>query len=503
MKSKHWLISLITAIGIVLPVLAVSPAERVRAADSVDLTLGGTGATSWNITNVKPGDSGNKSVTLSNVGTLGGFVTIWASNVTSISGPPLESKTGEPGEFADYLELNVSCPGLQTNLTLPVVIKNFPQSSTGVNYVRIDPLAAGGTVNLTWQWELPIQTGNNIQGDSISFNINYLLENLGVPEPPGGGGGGGGGGLPKPTSPPMVLRVDLGDNQTTMVGISANGTIESAIRQTDYSGNFTLAVDNSTRVTGFDAKALGRIELRIVEAPLVISENMTALSPVYRMVGYTQNREISEINFNPSAIITINYDPGNLPENAFPPFIARYADGSSFERFGLPPGSVFELGKARGVAYHASYFVVLAEMAPPPLLLPPNFRVSNLTISPPSAGMGQPVSVSVSIANEGDTGGSYELYLSIDGIVMDVKEVTVDAKGVVTPEFIVPNLAPGSHQVKVGGLSDELVVVSEPLPEVPMVNWLRIDLMVAVAVVVTLVALYLIIIRRSHQSPLE
>jgi len=160
-------------------VLAGSFSAPVKAADNpVDLVLGGEGATSWNISNIKPGDGGIKTVELHNAGSKNGFVTIWVSDIISGEGINPESETGdttEPGEFSDYLLLNLTADGLSSNINLPITINNLPQSATWSDYIELIPLKAGDTVDLQWDWELPTQTGNDVQGDNISFTINYLL----------------------------------------------------------------------------------------------------------------------------------------------------------------------------------------------------------------------------------------------------------------------------------------------------------------------------------------
>ena len=144
--------------------LVSSLSVTAQAQDPVDLELGGGGATSWDIGNIEPGDSGTKTVALHNAGYNDGFVTIWISDTVNSEGTNPESETGdttEPGELGDYLLLGLIYNGLDTNLSLPATIDNLPQSASDPNYIRISPLNAGDTVDLDWEWELPYQTGND------------------------------------------------------------------------------------------------------------------------------------------------------------------------------------------------------------------------------------------------------------------------------------------------------------------------------------------------------
>ncbi len=150
----------------------------------IDLVLGGEGATGWAIENIMPCDSGTQTVTLHNAGSADGFVIIWISNIVSgeCVNPESETDTTEPGELDDHLLFDLSATGLSTNLSLPTTINNLPQSIDDPNYIRISPLNDGDTITLNYDWELPCETGNEAQGDCLSFTINYLLEEF--PPPP-------------------------------------------------------------------------------------------------------------------------------------------------------------------------------------------------------------------------------------------------------------------------------------------------------------------------------
>lgn len=197
-----WFLSLAAALGLALfsslsvPVAAEEP-------PTVDLVLGGTGAVPWAIGNVVPGDSGISTVTLSNIGSQAGMVTIWISNISNTEGANPESETGntaEPGELSAYLTLTASGANLSTvNFSLPATIDDFPHNASDTKHIYINYLPAGGTIDLDWEWRLPPATGNDVQGDILSFTINYMLEELPpLPTPtptptatprPGGGGG--------------------------------------------------------------------------------------------------------------------------------------------------------------------------------------------------------------------------------------------------------------------------------------------------------------------------
>ncbi|MFC2004635.1 hypothetical protein ACFLUY_00245 [Chloroflexota bacterium] len=318
----------------------------------------------------------------------------------------------------------------------------------------------------------------------------------------------------EPPSPPPVIIVEkekekeavkpvlrtnvLGDERT--VEIEADGTLLKPLSLTDPNDHFLIDVDKGSRITSSDDVPITQIEVTIVEESIAFPGNAVTLSSIYKVTGYIDELEIPRINFDPSARLTILYDPRDLPENAFPPFVANYTEEQGWMRLETPPGSFFEVGKARALIHHASLFAVMAELVPPPLPLPAEFEVSNLTISPRTAQLGKPVIISLTIANESAVTGSYEIYLIINGIVRAVKEITLDGQSIETVSFEVSNLTAGKHQVKIAGLVGEFQIIraEAALPAEAAFGWIFTDLSVAVIIAMALLALYLII-RRSQR----
>ena len=159
--------------------LALS-ASPVAAADPVQITMGGTGTTPWSIGNIKPGDSGTQSLTIQNTGTDSGNLTIWVSNIVETEGTPIdfEPVPGTIGELGNYLTFTVASARFSSNIIMPALIGNLPQSVSDTDYLKVLTLTAGETVTLNWNWSLPAGTGNIVQGDGLSFDINYLLEQV-------------------------------------------------------------------------------------------------------------------------------------------------------------------------------------------------------------------------------------------------------------------------------------------------------------------------------------
>ena len=157
------------------------PHETYSKTYNVNLVLGGEGANGWSVDDVKPGKSGAWTVNLHNAGTECGVVYIWISDISDGEGMNPESETGntaEPGELTPYMLFDLYSSLLSTNLSLPSTINYFPQSTADATYLKIIRLNPGETATIDWQWAF-LETGspqNEVQGDSLSFSINYTLE---------------------------------------------------------------------------------------------------------------------------------------------------------------------------------------------------------------------------------------------------------------------------------------------------------------------------------------
>jgi hypothetical protein len=180
------------AVKILFFVLLLLPGPVV-AQGSIDLISGATHSFPWNASILKPGSSGTASIDLINNGTIDGTLSIWVANISQTDA------FGDGAALGNYMYFNVSNPRLVSTLQLPARIDAFPTAPLTENYLVISPVRSGETIPLTWTWEF-VDTGqlqNDAQGDSLRFDINYILMNgtpplpTVVPRPYSGYGGGG------------------------------------------------------------------------------------------------------------------------------------------------------------------------------------------------------------------------------------------------------------------------------------------------------------------------
>ena len=461
-------LALALTMGLALLSFLVIPAQAQSPA--IDLVIGGEEATSWNISDIKLGDSGTKIVRLHNAGSKAGFVTIWISDIVSSEGTNPESETGdttEPGELVDYLVFHLSCSRLDSNTSLPATLYELPQSSSGSRYVEIERLYAGETLALIWQWEF-LETGgpqNDAQGDSLSFTINYLLEEL----PSGGGGGGGGGGGDwAPTY--QWLEIDILGN-VILVKVSSSGKLLDSYVATDPDNKHKLELNKGTKITCTSGRIPRRIEMKVREEAVSTPIDMEIIGPAFELTGYTKDSVPCSVAFDQPAKLILSYNSSWLPQNTSSVFVASYDADQDWKELKLAPGGAAEVGEITALISHTSTFAILAKLEPsslPPSPLPAHFVATDLSIVPSQEQIwesitfvtrtGGSVTITANMANDGGCEGTHIVELKINGEIVDTREVTIEAGQEQWVSFTLSGMDYGQHKVEVAGMSGEFTV---------------------------------------------
>jgi hypothetical protein len=462
------------ALIIGLALIGFSPIPA-HAAAPVDLVLGGEGATSWNIENIKPGDSGTKTVELHNAGSEYGSVTIWISDIDEVD------HSGDGAALDNYLLFNLSCGRLSSSITLPVTIHELPQSASDPNYLKINTLYAGETVTIVWEWEFP-ETGepqNDAQGDSLSFSINYLLEEL------SSGSGDVG------TASYQQLEIDI-LGKVTVATVSSSGILHSSCLATDPDNKHTLEFNRGTRITCADGRIPRRIEMRLCEESLSPPEGMEMVGPAYDLTGYISGSVACPLIFDKPVELTLSYDPDWLPEDALSVLISTYEPENGWAELEPAYGGVAQGNEVTVLISHTSIFAILAKIVPSPSPAPAEFGLSEFAINPAQIEVGEPVTISAIVQNTGELEGSYTLTLTINGEIEQSTEVTLAGGESKQVSFTVVRNKPGTYAVAIDGLTGEFTVLaSTSSPGWGSTYWWIILLLV----VITVPVVYLLVMR--------
>lgn len=174
--------------------------NNTMVAGTLDLTVDSTDAavTTVDVFNKAPGDSGVGTTVLKNVGSLEGELEITMSAITNTesTGTTEYEGDGDPGELGAYLKMvlwiDVDKSGTFNSGDVELLSDGTVAAYDAVNNTALtydiannydsdswdvaETMAAGAEDNFVISWEIPTGTGNSIQGDSMSFDVSFLLE---------------------------------------------------------------------------------------------------------------------------------------------------------------------------------------------------------------------------------------------------------------------------------------------------------------------------------------
>ena len=152
--------------------------DNAFAAGTLDLKVNGSddpNVPNVYIGDVKPGDSGVIVFEVSNAGSLDGTLNVTIENVVNYPGltPEPEEKLGaDLGELGDHVLIDI-CYEYAGSETCAVTGATL-NSLNGITYVLGD-LDAGSTGYVKIYWNIPSETGNEIQGDEVTFDVRFGL----------------------------------------------------------------------------------------------------------------------------------------------------------------------------------------------------------------------------------------------------------------------------------------------------------------------------------------
>jgi len=170
--------------------------DNTLTAGTLDLTL--TNAP-FTLSDKQPGDSGTETQTIQNIGSLDGELDVTFSAITNTesTGSTEYEQDGEPGELGAAAEMLVfidedSSGTLTENdivlksdgnvVTAPATPNEEDYFATINSYGSDDfdhaIVSMGSNVqrDIIFKWRIPTDADNGIQGDSVSFDVTFTLE---------------------------------------------------------------------------------------------------------------------------------------------------------------------------------------------------------------------------------------------------------------------------------------------------------------------------------------
>jgi spore coat-associated protein N len=170
-----------------------SSTNNTLTAGTLDLNINGgnIAVTTFNSGAVAPGDSGSGSSILANVGSMSGELDVATSAVTNTPGAGGEfgggsGELGASAQIAMYIDVdqsgswNAGDIGLQSNgamYSFPAAL-NYDEINDYASrtWNAVETIATSTSDDIIVNWRVPVGAGNDIQGDSVRFDITFTLE---------------------------------------------------------------------------------------------------------------------------------------------------------------------------------------------------------------------------------------------------------------------------------------------------------------------------------------
>ena len=134
----------------------------------------------WNnmVNNLKPGDSGTIVIPVKNAGTIDGYADIHIMNVVNNPGVTTEPEpTLDNGELGSAILVNISYDSDGDGVADETLVSQETLDNLKcIPYTASTVLAGGSTANWIIDLWLPGTVGNEIQGDSVTCDIEFSLD---------------------------------------------------------------------------------------------------------------------------------------------------------------------------------------------------------------------------------------------------------------------------------------------------------------------------------------
>jgi hypothetical protein len=438
-------IALLAILLLVISVYLPISSTPVKAADVpvIDLELNDGYDAPFAVENIKPGDTGSKSVMLRNVGDLDGQIAIWISNIQE------EDYAGDGAHLDDYLDFEVNCAEISTSISMPCSIRYLPDAPMGSDYIWVLNVRAGQTVTINWFWEFRenYQPQNVAQGDTLGFDINYLL-----------------GDMPPPNTNMSWLDVNV-IGRITKGLLDSNGRTMEQVMASDDTRSISLMIPKDTLCASEDNQVIRSIVISEEKGSIQTSYGQALVSPVYSITAFTSSQEQAGEFKNSLGTLRINYDPALLPSITETIGIYTHIEGSVWAPLWIAADSPSYIGQGVGSLNQSGEVGVIATYDP---MESAYFMPSDLNIDPSkqvwwdpiifASRVGEAVRITVMVTNVGQVSGEENVTLTINGQEVDTERVQLGPLESKEVTFDLTGLDEGEYEVEVSGLSGNVVV---------------------------------------------
>ncbi len=251
-----------------------------------------------------------------------------------------------------------------------------------------------------------------------------------------------------------LTRLNPSDFSGPKLIVDQTGSAQGAAQLASLDGKVIINVPAGTRLRQANGNPLVTISHREVTSP--------EPPPLERVIIASCDLGPYGATFDPSINITMKHDvlPAGASESDLQ---VAYWDGAQWQYLASMADAVARTVSAS--IQHFSRFAIIGKVAPaPPASSGAIFSFEGLTVTPFSSRLDEPVTISVSVGNNGGGAGTCRVVLKLNGVAEDSQSIDLGAGDKQTVSFAVAKPAAGSYRVEVNGLGSSFLVAGLPAP---------------------------------------
>lgn len=225
---------------------------------------------------------------------------------------------------------------------------------------------------------------------------------------------------------------------------------------------------------------------------IVVDENQTVLDYVLdesNLTIFTLGTEKVTIQYDTNSLTKKDFEVWSLIINSQFNLSVLLPEGSSIVYMNEIPSSIdIEDEKITLSLYPTPWEISYIISS----LVPEDFQVTELNISPLTAFVGEEITISVSVANLGGQTGSFSIPLIVNQTIQETRTVTLASGQTEIVDFKIIKQMPGTYNIEVEGLTGILSVASESSKLFP------IEYLIATIIAIITVLIFIFIYKKRR-----
>lgn len=225
---------------------------------------------------------------------------------------------------------------------------------------------------------------------------------------------------------------------------------------------------------------------------IVVDENQTVLDYVLdesNLTIFTLGTEKVTIQYDTNSLTKKDFEVWSLIINSQFNLSVLLPEGSSIVYMNEIPSSIdIEDEKITLSLYPTPWEISYIISS----LVPEDFQVTDLNISPLNAFVGEEITISVSVANLGGQTGSFSIPLIVNQTIQETRTVTLASGQTEIVDFKIIKQMPGTYNIEVEGLTGILSVASESSKLFP------IEYLIATIIAIITVLIFIFIYKKRR-----